>query len=282
QSYSQPGQPPQQPPAPAAPATPTEPGESNLPQILTIVVAVLGLATYLAGFAPLIALPEELAEFGDLATIGVPVGWDVVLALLAGLVAGVGLLPKQKGRISIAAILSVTAGLLSLNYLFTWGSAGWGRYLIVAFAIIQAIVAVVVLLFEAGIITPPVPRPKYEQPQYGYGGPGGYYGQPGQSQQQPYGGYPSPQQPSYGGYPQQQGTSTGGFPAQPAAQQQPGQHSQQSGPPTPPTGFPQYGQPPASPSPAGNNQPTTQVPVTQQLPAAQPASPPQQSGPAPS
>ena len=46
---------------------------------------------------------------------------------------------------------------------------------------LQAIVAVAALLFDAGVITPPAPRPRYEQQQYGqYGGPGPYYGQPQQ------------------------------------------------------------------------------------------------------
>ena len=141
-------------------------------------------------------------------------------------------------------------------------SIGWCLYLIIAFSVVQAIVAVAVLLFDAGIITPPAARPRYEQQQqqYGqYGGPGQYYGQAhqpgpshqaGQQQQRP--GYPS----QYGGgYPG--GPSSGGFPA-----------GQQGGPPTPPTGFPTYGQPPSS------NAPTTQVP-------AQPSSS-SQSGPPPS
>ena len=55
--------------------------------------------------------------------------------------------------------------------------------------------------------------------------------------------------PTYGGY--QGGSSSGGFQAIGG-----GQHSQHSGPPTPPTGFPTYGQPQA-PSSA----PTSQVPA---------------------
>ena len=98
----------------------------------------------------------------------------------------------------------------------------WGLYLIIAFSVVQAIVAVAVLLFDAGVITPPAPRPRYEQQQqqYGqYGGPGQYYGQPHgparrtrqdqQQQQRP--GYPS----QYGGgYPG--GPSTRRIPGRPA------------------------------------------------------------------
>lgn len=279
QSYSQPSPSPSQQPQPPAPApTPSEPGESKLPQILTIAVAVLGLLAYVSSFA------SEYA--GSVA---------IVFALLGGLLAGVGVLPKQTSRIALAAVLAVTGALVAIVELVS-GDSDLGSILILAFTIIQAIVAVVVLLFEAGVITPPVPQPKYDQQQYGYGapgGPGGYYGQgPGQHQQRP-GGYPPPQQ-GYGGY--QQGPSTGGFPSQPPAQHSSGQHSQHDGPPTPPTGFPQFGQPPAAAptqtisSSSANSAPTTQVPTTQapnsQAPTTTaqqpPAQPPQQSGPAPS
>lgn len=268
QSYSQPSPGPSQQPQPPAPApTPSEPGESKLPLFLTIAVAVLGLLAYLSSFA------SEYA--GSVA---------IVFAVLGGLLAGVGVLPKQTSRIALAAVLAVTGALVAIVELVS-GDSDLGSILILAFTIIQAILAVAVLLFEAGVITPPVPQPKYDQQQYGYGAPGGYYGQaPGQHQQRP-GGYPPPQQ-GYGSY--QQGPSTGGFPSQPPAQQPSGQHSQHDGPPTPPTGFPQFGQPPAAAAPTqtvSNNAPTTQVPTTQApAPAAQqpPAQPPQQSGPAPS
>lgn len=289
QSYSQPSLAPQQ-PAPAP--TPSEPGESKLPFFLTVAVAVLGLAAYLSSFAPQVSIPEfegsgDFSELFNLTSLNPGAGLDITFALLAALVAGIGLLPKQKGRIAIAAILAVVAGLLTINYLVAFGSAAWGRYLVLVFILLQAIVAVVVLLFDSGVITPPVPQPKYDQ--YGYGAPGGYYGQaPGQHQQRP-GGYPPPQQ-GYGGYPQ--GPSTGGFPSQqPPSQHSSGQHSQGDGPPTPPTGFPQFGQPPAAPtqtlptnptatSGSSTGAPTSQAPSSASQPPAQP--PQQSSGPSPS
>lgn len=245
-------------PAPAAPAAE---GPSKLPMYLTAAVAVLGVLVYLFRYAP------QLEAGGDMFTPAL-LELGVVAALLGGLMAGVALVPKQTGRPALVAVLSVLGFLLVISPVLTAPSGvgiGWGLYVIVACSVVQAILAVAVLLFDAGLITPPAPKPRYEPQQYGqYGGPGSYYGQPHQPgpppQQQHRPGYPS----QYGGgYPSPSGPSTGGFSG-----------GQQSGPPTPPTGFPTYGQPPSS-SNAGNSSsaPTTQVPV-QQSPSTQSTPPP--------
>jgi hypothetical protein len=219
-------------------------GASKLPVYLTAAVAALGLALYLSTFGPLFTASADFFT-PPLLDLG------VVAAVLAGLIAAVALLPKQTPAPAWMAILSVLGFLLVIAIVLTVPDGvdiDWGLYLIIAFSVIQAIVAVAVLLFDAGVITPPAPRPRYEQ-QYGqYGQP--YYGQPHQPglphqqgpQQQQRPGYPSPYGGGYPGTP-----STGGFAG-----------GQQSGPPTPPTGFPQYGQPPSS------NAPTQQVPAQPQ------------------
>jgi len=244
------------------PATPAAEGPSKLPVYLMAAVAALGLAVYLSRYAPQLEagadmLMPVLSELG------------VAASLLAGLIAGAGLIPKQTARPALVTVLSVLGFLLVLFPVFTAQSGvdiGWGLYLIIAFSVVQAIVAVAVLLFDAGVIAPPAPRPRYEQQQYGQygGGPGPYYGQPHQ---------PGPhhqQQPQRPGYPSQYG---GGYPGGPSGGYPGGQHS---GPPTPPTGFPAYGQPPssgagssanasssgkASSSSSSSSAPTTQVPV---------------------
>ncbi|TRW82022.1 hypothetical protein FK535_14135 [Mycolicibacterium sp. 018/SC-01/001] len=252
--------------------SPGSEGPSKLPEYLSAAVAGLGLLAYLSYFAPQFTVESsDFPGLGELSGSSVGLGIAVVASLLGALIAGVGLLPKQKSRVAVAAVASVLGFLLVISEVLNKPSGttvAWGLWLVTAFTLLQAAVAVVVLLFDAGILTPPTPRPKYEQPQYGQY-PGSYYGQqpgqqpgqpqhgqPGQPQQRP--GYPTP----YGGYPSS-GPTTGGFPAtspsgQPSqssgAQQQPGQ----SGSPTPPTGYPTYGQPPAS------NTPTTQVPTQQQ------------------
>ncbi|WP_006245459.1 DUF5336 domain-containing protein [Mycolicibacterium tusciae] len=237
---------------PAAPA-----GPSQLPMYLTIAVVVLGLGAYLSSFGPLFTAGADYFT-PTLLDLG------LVAAIAAGLIAGVSLLPKQKFAPAVIAVLSVLAFLLVIAIVLTAPegvSIDWGLYLIIAFTLFQAIVAVAVLLFDAGVITPPAPQPPRYEPQYGqYGNPGGqYYGQP------PHGGPQQPQQqglsqrpgyPSqYGGY--QAGQTTVGYAG-----------GQQGGPPTPPTGFPTFGQPPPS------SAPTTQAPMPTQSAAPSPQSDP--------
>lgn len=245
-------------PAPAAPpAAPaaSAPGENKLPEILLGVVAVTGLLIYFVSFAF-----EVQAVIGSLI---------IVVPLLAGLLAGVGVLPKQKSRVAPAAVLSTLGLLLSITLsVAAGGDADWTIWVLLVLTLVQAGAGIAALLFDAGILTPPAPKPQFDQqPQYGqYGGPSQYYGQQhqpqhgGQSYQQA-----QPQQPGYpsqyGGY--AGGQNTGGFPVQPPQGQQP------SGPPTPPTGYPTYGQPQHSGSQAPSAGPAQQPPS-------------QQSGPAPS
>jgi Family of unknown function (DUF5336) len=167
----------------------------------------------------------------------------------------------------VVAVLSVLGFLLVIAIVLTSPegvSLDVGLYLIIAFTVLQAIIAVAVLLFDAGVITPPAPRPKYDQFQpYGQ-----YYGQPGQhpgQQHAPQAQAPQAQAPQaqqnfgqqrpgyqqYGGY--GPGAPTAAFPAA-------GPHG---GPPTPPTGFPTYGQPPTPATPAAQA-PTQAIPQPQQ------------------
>ena len=254
-------------------------GQNKLPLYLTAAVAALGLAVYVSSYGPLF---EASADFFTPTLLDL----GVVASLLAGLIAGAALVPKQKAAPALMAVLSVLGFLLALAIVLTAPSGvsvEWGLYLIIAFSVVQAIVAVAVLLFDAGVIAPPAPKPRYEQQQYGqYGGPGPYYGQPHQpgppqqQHQQP------PQHQQRPGYPSQYGGGYQGGP--PSGGYSGGQHS---GPPTPPTGFPTYGQPPSSGgsgsressgktsnASSSSNAPTTQVPV-------QPSSS-TQSGPPPS
>jgi hypothetical protein len=246
-------------PEPAS--APAADGPSKLPFYLTAAVAALGLAVYLSSYGPLFASAGTDLFTPTLLDLG------VVASLLGGLIAGVALVPKQKAAPALVAVLSLLGFLLAIAILLTAPEGveiKWGLYLIIAFSVVQAIVAVAVLLFDAGVLSQPAPKPRYEQQQYGqYGAPGQYYGQPHQPgpppQQQQRPGYGSPYG---GGYPG--GPSSGGYSAGP-----------QSGPPTPPTGFPTYGQPPSSSNTSNaSSAPTTQVP-------AQPSSS-AQSGPPPS
>ncbi|OWM00603.1 hypothetical protein B7435_18570 [Mycolicibacterium peregrinum] len=246
-------------PAPAAPAAApaaAQPGENKLPEILLAVVAIAGLLIYFVSFALDASTSQGMVVL-------------VALPLLAGLLAGVSLLPKQNKYTGVVAAIATIPFLFVIGAVVSsGGSADWTIWVLLVLTLVQAGAAITALLFEAGIITPPAPKPQFDQqPQYGqYGGPSQYYGQQHQPQhggqqyqqaqpQQP--GYPS----QYGGY--SSGPNTGGYPVQ-SPQGQQGQ--QPSGPPTPPTGYPTYAQPQQS-APSG-------------APAQQPPS--QQSGPAPS
>jgi len=133
----------------------------------------------------------------------------------------------------VVAAVATLGGLLLIEDTIGASGRGWALWIAVGAGVLQAVLAIAALLLDAGVITPPAPRPKYDQ--Y-YGQYGGYYGQ----QQPPYGqsGYGS----QYGGYPS--GPTTGGFPAQPGPQQS--SAGSQHGSPTPPTGFPSFSPPPSS------------------------------------
>jgi Family of unknown function (DUF5336) len=250
-----PGYPPAQSPGGyGAPSTPSfaksDDGASNLKLFLTIAVVALGFASYLLSYGPLITgvgpTGEEVVGSGNL--------YSIDLALLAALLAGAGLLPKAKNYAGVVAAVAVLGALWLIEDTFGAPGRGWALWFALGSGVIQAVLAVSVLLLDAGVITPPAPRPKYDQ--YGhYGQYGGYYGQQAPYQQSGYGS-------QYGGYPS--GPSTGGFsaagpPSGPVQSSQSGpQHGspQQQGSPTPPTGFPSFSPPPSSGS-GGPGQPNS-------------------------
>src|SRR6185437_844325 len=93
-------------PAPAAE------GPSKLPVYLTAAVAALGLAVYLSSYAP---------QFAASADFFTPTLLDlgVVASLLGGLIAGVGLIPKQRMVPALVAVLSVLGFLLVIAIVLT-------------------------------------------------------------------------------------------------------------------------------------------------------------------
>jgi hypothetical protein len=281
--YGAPQQPGRPAAAPAAAAAPV--GETPLSAYLLGGVAALGLVTYLLSF---VGLTESSAGGFSLVSHG---EWDIYAAVLAALVAGISLLPKQKTRTALVAVLSAFGFLLVIrNVVAAMDTVTWAYWVVLGLTLLQTAVAVWAVLLESGIIAPPAPKPQYEQqaPQYGqYGGPSQYYGQQSQPQhsaapyqqgppQQQRPGYPTP----YGGY--SSGPNTGGFQSQnPQGGSQSSQQGAHNGPPTPPTGFPAFGQPQqqqqqqSSSSSSNASAPTTQVPTQQ--PSQHSSS--QQSGP---
>ncbi len=229
--------------APAAPAA----GPGKLPFILLAAVAVLGLLVYLFSFGPQFKIENtDFPQLGSATGTSLGLGLAVVAALLSALIAAASLLPRQKAPVGIVAAVAVLAFLLVLAEIIQTPdgvSFGWALYVVIFLTFLQAVLGIGALLLDAGVISAPVPKPKYEQPQYGgqYGQYGGqYYGQ-----HAPHQGGPQQRPPNAGPY---GGGYSGGSPSG-------GGYSaigQQSGPPTPPTGFPTYKQPqaPAGQAPA--------------------------------
>jgi hypothetical protein len=246
-----PGYPGPQPPAgygaaPVRPPVVREGGPSKLPVYLTGAVLLLGLFAYLASFGPLFNINTNIGPFGGAELTASGMGYWTIAALIAALLAGAGLVARGRNYAPVVAVTAVLGLLLVVGQLInrpSGVSVGWALWLVLLLTLLQAGAAVVALLMEAGVITPPAPRPRYDA--YGpYGPPpGGYYGQPGAAAPQG-----APQAPGYPGqYPG--GGYVGGGYGQP-----------DNSPETPPTGFPSLGQqqpaaqPPSaeSPGPAGS------------------------------
>lgn len=240
--------------AQAAPAAAA--GPSKLPFFLLAGVAVLGLLVYLVSFGDVFTIENsDFPQMGSASGTSQGVVMAVVAGLLSALIAAASLLPKQKAPLGVIAAIAVLSFLLMLAEIIQKPegvSIGWALYVLIVLTFLQSAVAIAALLFDAGIISAPAPKPKYDrQPNYGpYGQPNQYYGQQhaphqGGGQQRP------PYQGSYGGYPGGSPASGGFAPI-----------GQQGGPPTPPTGFPTYSQPQPQSAPAGQTpaQPSSSSP----------------------
>ena len=229
-------------------------------RLAVLAAAGLGILIYLLGFL-------------DLGFANSLVG---ALLLGGGLLAGAAVLPKT-GRVVVPAAVVVTTGFLLFLQLVTDGGASATTIIALVLAFLQCVAAVGAVLLEGGLVKAPAPRPStpsgYAQPP-GYGSPQGYgqqggYGQytppPGYGQQP---GYAAP--PGYGQYGGQQGGygqpgyGPGGF-----GQQAPGGWGQQapqaqqggwySGTSEGADSGAAPGTPPASGTPAGSGDATTQI-----------------------
>lgn len=228
-------------PAPAA-------GPKKAPAYLSAAVVGLGLAAYLASFGPLLSLNADVGPFGGAELTASGLSYWTVAALVAALLAAVAMLPKAARTYTpVIAVTAVLGLLLVIGQVINRPSAvsvGWALWLVLLFTLLQAAAAVTALLFEAGVISAPAPRPRYDQ--YGQYGPppGGYYGQPGVAG--------PPQQP---GYPAQYGYPAGSYGI-----------PDNSSTDTPPTGFPSY-------NPAAAQQQPLQQPPSGPTLSSDPSSP---------
>ncbi|MFF0146760.1 hypothetical protein ATK36_2571 [Amycolatopsis sulphurea] len=229
------GQPPQGPPPPGGfpqpqptqgpPSAPTPVAPENLPLLLSLGVAVLGLVQYFIGFSD---------EAGD-------VGQDTVFLLTGGLLSGLALLPKAPKVLPFATLFSVLGALGALDTVIAERSTPGIVVVILVLGVVQMLVSVGALLMDYGVLKPPAPKPavpnvpQYQQP---YAQPFQSSPQPGQSAPQPGqpgqpGQYQAPQPPPAPPSPGQQATTYA--PQQGQFFQQPPAEPGKTG--TPPGGF---------------------------------------------
>lgn len=154
----------------------------------------LGLLAYLASFWTATEYRGiEMGPFGGAEFTATGLSYWTVAALIAALLAGVGLawactVTPRWWRFVDSAVLLVAAQIFNSPAQF---SIGWGLWLGLTLTVLQAAAAVAALLFEAGVLSAPAPRPRAQQyPQYGP--PPGYYPPP-QGSAPP--GYPTPYAP---------------------------------------------------------------------------------------
>jgi Family of unknown function (DUF5336) len=196
-----PGQGPQQPqPGYGPPQPQANPlAGVNLPVLLSLGMTLLGLIAYFLGFS------DEASQAGQ----------EILLFLVAGLLAAFRALPNGPKFLPVAAVLSVAGALSMLDTVIGIPEGAKTPGIIVVLlimGILQMAVAVVAVLFDFGILKIPAPQPQYGPPSGQFPQqpppPPGQYGSPGaQTQYQPQPGqFPPPgQQPGTppGGYPQQ-------------------------------------------------------------------------------
>jgi len=239
------------PPVPPPPAAPGgSAGSPNLPLLLALGVAALGLIQYFLGFSD---------EAGG-------VGGSTTFFLVGGLLAGLHVLPNGPKALPFAALFSVLGALDVIDTVIGISSDASTPGIVVVvliLGIVQMAVAVGSLLLAHGVVKLPASKPSAPQnpygQQFGQGGPQQYGQQPPRFGQQPGqpGGQPGQGQGQQGGQPGQgqsdQPTtysppvtpnppqqSTTYAPQQGQFFQQPGsspEGGQQQSPGTPPGGF---------------------------------------------
>src|ERR1700739_722590 len=170
QGPSTPGDGPQPPPGPArprGPAGPAGPGR-GMTFYFPIGVVVLGVLNFLLGFLPYIS--GAAAQFaGESISVSSSTNFFMTnglvstsLLLVAALVAGLGMLPKQDIHDGVVASLSVVGFLSLLCQLISLpkeANNGIGLISVLITSFVQAALAITALLFAADIIKPPAPKP---------------------------------------------------------------------------------------------------------------------------
>lgn len=168
-------------PAVRPPGVPAE-GPSKLPVFLAGAVAVLGFFAYLASFGPLFNINTNMGPFGGAELTASGMGYWTMAALIAALLAAVGLVAKGTRYTPVVAVTALLGLLLVIGQVVNRPqqvSVGWALWLVLLLTLGQAGAAVGALLVENGVIAAPARRPRYDAYGPYAGPPAGYYGQPG-------------------------------------------------------------------------------------------------------
>lgn len=153
----------------------------GLGSMLTIGVAGLGVVNFLLGFAPFAKedpkttssgiFGSDSMNFFDNASLGAGIV-GIALLLLAGVIAGLGLLPNQVPNNIVVAAASIT-GIVTLLFTLIGLSEGLevgvGLIFVIVFGFIQAACAVAVLVLGSAALTPSAPVMNYNAPPPGFG-----------------------------------------------------------------------------------------------------------------
>jgi hypothetical protein len=210
----------------------------NLPLLLALAVAVLGLVQYFLGFSVEASVVSQATLF----------------LLVGGLLAALSVLPKAPKVLPFAALFSVLGALESIDAAIAIPSQSTTPGIVVVvliLGILQMLVAVGLLLLEYDLVKLPAAKPQTPQGPYGqqFGQPGPKqqfgqqphygqqpHGQPGQSE--PAGPFSQPTQysPPANPGPGQQSTTYSPQQGQ-FFQQPPTEGEQRKSPGTPPGGF---------------------------------------------
>jgi hypothetical protein len=124
-----------------------------MPIFLAVNVVVMGLLACLFSFGPQLGIDTEDGSF----TASGQSYWTVA-ALVASLLAATALLPKPRDYTSVVAVVAVLGVLLVLVQLFfnrpNGFYVGWASWFVLAFTVLQAIAAVVMLKYRKSGVCP--------------------------------------------------------------------------------------------------------------------------------
>jgi hypothetical protein len=125
-----------------------------MPLYLTGSVALLGFLAYLASFGPLFNINTNMGPFGGAELTASGMGYWTMAALIAALLAAVGLVAKGKNYTPVVAVAALLGLLLVIGQLLNRPdgiSAGWALWLVLLLTLLQASFAIL-LCFPLGIL----------------------------------------------------------------------------------------------------------------------------------